>query len=440
MKLRTHAKGAGSKDAALAMTYKLVDAAQARWRVFNGAELVEELLDGATFKDGVKVTNDETTRRTRGSPPNDPSPSHPQLLTIAHPDAGLAARVSSSRRSGQLKSDESRPRYGAPGRGYDRLVRLPTQDDATLYLRLHALEDTGAQAEARVVLSGLRRDELRAAPGGLPAGSRERHLLAEFLGFYEGAGVIVSRGLWHEDVSPEDEGVLLAYAAADLNAKARGGAAHPRRHRAPSPQSHRREDRLRPAPPVGRHRHADRRQADRLQLPMKRSPAAQRPPADGQGEVRLADDSRMTIRPIEPGDKSLLAYLNELDQHDHDALLAIDLRSGCYAGVARFLRVAEEVADPAMVLVDRWPRFGLGTASRKRPSVRVRRGSRASRRPSWPRTGTRSCCSSGSAPPRVASWGANSAMWCCPTAAAPVRPYASCFARPPPASSLRREP
>lgn len=48
----------------------------------------------------------------------------------------------------------------------------------------------------------------------------------------------------------------------------------------------------------------------------------------------------------------------------HKALLAIDLRSGCYAGVARFLRVAEEVADPVMVLVDRWPRFGLGTASR----------------------------------------------------------------------------
>jgi putative transposase len=62
VKLRTRVtKGAGSKDAALAMTYKLVDAAQARWRVFNGAELVEELLDGATFKDGVKVTNDEST-------------------------------------------------------------------------------------------------------------------------------------------------------------------------------------------------------------------------------------------------------------------------------------------------------------------------------------------------------------------------------------------
>jgi hypothetical protein len=54
-------KGAGSKDAALAMAYKLLDAAQTRWRNFNGAELVKELLDGATFKDGIKVTDDATT-------------------------------------------------------------------------------------------------------------------------------------------------------------------------------------------------------------------------------------------------------------------------------------------------------------------------------------------------------------------------------------------
>jgi hypothetical protein len=52
---------AGSKDAALAIAYKLLDAAQDRWRMFNGAELVKELLDGTTFKDGIKVTNDETT-------------------------------------------------------------------------------------------------------------------------------------------------------------------------------------------------------------------------------------------------------------------------------------------------------------------------------------------------------------------------------------------
>jgi transposase-like protein len=62
VKLRTRVtKGAGSKDAALAIAYKLLDAAQSRWRVFNGAELVKELLDGATFKGGIRVTNDDTT-------------------------------------------------------------------------------------------------------------------------------------------------------------------------------------------------------------------------------------------------------------------------------------------------------------------------------------------------------------------------------------------
>ena len=62
VKLRTKVtKGAGSKDAALAMAYKLLDSAQDRWRLFNGTALVKEVLDGATFKDGVKVTDDETT-------------------------------------------------------------------------------------------------------------------------------------------------------------------------------------------------------------------------------------------------------------------------------------------------------------------------------------------------------------------------------------------
>jgi len=66
VKLRTRVtKGAGSKDAALAMAYKLLDAAQDRWRMINGAELVKELLDGATFKDGTKVTDDETTTDER---------------------------------------------------------------------------------------------------------------------------------------------------------------------------------------------------------------------------------------------------------------------------------------------------------------------------------------------------------------------------------------
>lgn len=41
--------------------YKLLITAQERWRRFNGHELITAVLDGATFKDGVKVTDDEVT-------------------------------------------------------------------------------------------------------------------------------------------------------------------------------------------------------------------------------------------------------------------------------------------------------------------------------------------------------------------------------------------
>ncbi len=61
VKLRTRVtKGAGSKKAALAMAYKLLDAAQERWRRFNGHELVTDVLEDVKFKDGIKVTDDET--------------------------------------------------------------------------------------------------------------------------------------------------------------------------------------------------------------------------------------------------------------------------------------------------------------------------------------------------------------------------------------------
>jgi putative transposase len=62
VKLRTRVtKGAGSKKAALAMAYKLLDAAQERWRRFNGHELVADVLAGVKFKDGERVTDDQTT-------------------------------------------------------------------------------------------------------------------------------------------------------------------------------------------------------------------------------------------------------------------------------------------------------------------------------------------------------------------------------------------
>src|SRR3954449_12599147 len=61
VKVRTRVtKGAGSKRAALAMAYKLLDAAQERWRRFNGHELVADVLAGVEFKDGERVTDDQT--------------------------------------------------------------------------------------------------------------------------------------------------------------------------------------------------------------------------------------------------------------------------------------------------------------------------------------------------------------------------------------------
>jgi hypothetical protein len=41
--------------------YRLLDAAQERWRRFNGHELVSDVLAGVKFKDGIQVTDDETT-------------------------------------------------------------------------------------------------------------------------------------------------------------------------------------------------------------------------------------------------------------------------------------------------------------------------------------------------------------------------------------------
>jgi len=65
VKLRTRVtKGAGSKTAALAMAYKLLDAAQERWQRFNGHELVADVLNGVTFKDGVRVENSNFEKET----------------------------------------------------------------------------------------------------------------------------------------------------------------------------------------------------------------------------------------------------------------------------------------------------------------------------------------------------------------------------------------
>jgi len=61
VKLRTRVtKGAGSKKAAPAMAYKLLEAAQERWRRFNGRHLVADVLAGAKFTDGICVNDNDS--------------------------------------------------------------------------------------------------------------------------------------------------------------------------------------------------------------------------------------------------------------------------------------------------------------------------------------------------------------------------------------------
>jgi hypothetical protein len=63
VRLRTKVtRGAGSRKAGLAMAYKLLGAAQARWRRINGHELVPLVRAGATFIDGkLQERSDENT-------------------------------------------------------------------------------------------------------------------------------------------------------------------------------------------------------------------------------------------------------------------------------------------------------------------------------------------------------------------------------------------
>jgi transposase-like protein len=60
VKLRTKVtRGAGSPAAALAMVFKLVESAQARWRAIRGAHLVALVRAGAKFENGVLVERSE---------------------------------------------------------------------------------------------------------------------------------------------------------------------------------------------------------------------------------------------------------------------------------------------------------------------------------------------------------------------------------------------
>lgn len=64
VRLRTKVtKGPGSRAAGLAMAFKLIEAAQDRWRAVNGPHLVALVRAGAVFKKGVLVENKSQERK-----------------------------------------------------------------------------------------------------------------------------------------------------------------------------------------------------------------------------------------------------------------------------------------------------------------------------------------------------------------------------------------
>jgi GNAT superfamily N-acetyltransferase len=118
--------------------------------------------------------------------------------------------------------------------------------------------------------------------------------------------------------------------------------------------------------------------------------------------VELRDGSSVRIRPIRPEDKAQLVQafdrlgdgsryrrflgykkqlsvaelvaLTEVDHHDHEALGALDPRTGDGVGVARYVRLAErpETAEAAVTVVDDWQRRGVGGALLTRLAARAR--------------------------------------------------------------------
>jgi nucleotide-binding universal stress UspA family protein/GNAT superfamily N-acetyltransferase len=119
--------------------------------------------------------------------------------------------------------------------------------------------------------------------------------------------------------------------------------------------------------------------------------------------ITLRDGARVTLRPIAPEDKPLvaasfermseesryrrfftakselsaaeLAYLVDVDHKDHEAIIAIDPSSGEALGVARYIRLKDdaEIAEVAVIVADDWQRRGLGRALLDRLTYRARR-------------------------------------------------------------------
>lgn len=107
-----------------------------------------------------------------------------------------------------------------------------------------------------------------------------------------------------------------------------------------------------------------------------------------ESRLTLRDGTRVSVRPIEPEDRDALVaaferlspetryrrffgpvnelspraldHLTVVDHADHEALVALD-EAGAIVGVARYVRIGEGEAEPAIVVADDWQSRGLGS-------------------------------------------------------------------------------
>jgi RimJ/RimL family protein N-acetyltransferase len=85
--------------------------------------------------------------------------------------------------------------------------------------------------------------------------------------------------------------------------------------------------------------------------------------ADGFARLSAASRWMRLLRPKDKRSPAELRYSTKIDHHDHEALGALDERTGHRVGVARYVRHADDphTADIAVTVVDAWQGRGLGT-------------------------------------------------------------------------------
>lgn len=85
--------------------------------------------------------------------------------------------------------------------------------------------------------------------------------------------------------------------------------------------------------------------------------------AEGFARLGAASRYRRFLSPHNQLTEEELRYFTEVDHHDHEALVAIDPRTGAGVGVARYVRDPSDPtqAELAVAVVDDWQRQGVGT-------------------------------------------------------------------------------